>query len=163
VIHIKNNFLPKEVFQQIKNILISDTFPWYYKSKMTTIKGYEEKLYFLHNFYVNNQPNSEHYVLIQECLKKLNCNSLIHARANLSLNFKERYYCNWHTDRDFDCKIAILYINTNNGYTEIKDNDKVIKVNCEENKIVVFDSNHLHRMVSQTDTENRVVINLNYI
>jgi hypothetical protein len=65
-------------------------------------------------------------------------------------------------DKHFECKTAIYYVNTNNGYTLI-DSKKRIKVGCEANKILIFNSNIEHAMVSQTDTSRRVVINLNYL
>ena len=54
---------------------------------------------------------------------------------------------------------AILYLNTNNGYTEFKSGDKVKSVS---NRVVVFDSNLKHRTVTCTDQKTRIVINFNY-
>ena len=56
-------------------------------------------------------------------------------------------------------KTGILYLNTNDGYTEFEDG-KI--VNSVANRFVEFPSNILHRGVSQTDTEWRSVINFNY-
>ena len=36
-----------------------------------------------------------------------------------------------------DIKIAIFYINTNNGFTEFEDGNKILS---EENKLVIFDN-----------------------
>ena len=55
-------------------------------------------------------------------------------------------------------KTAILYINTNNGYTKFKK----LKVNSEENKMIIFNSKEEHTGSSCTDQEFRVVINFNY-
>ena len=55
--------------------------------------------------------------------------------------------------------IIIFYLNTNNGYTEFE-NGEIVK--CEENTLVTFDSQIKHRAVSQTDTKQRVVVNINY-
>ena len=40
--------------------------------------------------------------------------------------------------------------------------DVVTKIDCEENKLVVFNTQLKHRIVSQTDKTKRVVINFNY-
>ena len=36
------------------------------------------------------------------------------------------------------------------------------KVMCEENKIVLFNSQNKHAAVNQTDEKQRIVININY-
>jgi hypothetical protein len=41
-----------------------------------------------------------------------------------------------------------------------KDKTKFIK--SEENKVIIFDSNIEHRSVIQTDTDRRLILNLNY-
>ena len=52
---------------------------------------------------------------------------------------------------------AILYMNTNNGYTEIEDTGE--HVNSIANRMVVFPSNIRHRVATQTDTQTRMVVN----
>ena len=70
--------------------------------------------------------------------------------------------CNWfykqHMTYNLNSTTAIYYLTTCNGYTLI-DGKKIKSV---ENQIVIFDSNIKHQMVSQTDTPERIVINLNY-
>ena len=121
-----------------------------------------EKSYFSHLFYDNYIPHSGFYNILKPCLEKLNIHSLIKIRANLNLNYNERYHCDWHVDQFQDCKTALFYINTTNGFTEIKDGEKINKIECEENKMVIFDSHHVHRLVSQTDKQRRLVINFNF-
>ena len=53
------------------------------------------------------------------------------------------------------CTTSILYINTNNGYTEIEDGTKVDSV---ANRLVSFPSNMEHRGISQTDEKTRILI-----
>ena len=36
------------------------------------------------------------------------------------------------------------------------------KVNCEKNKIVIFDADQKHKAQIQTDKDIRIVININY-
>ena len=55
---------------------------------------------------------------------------------------------------------AILYINTNNGWTRFK---KGARVKSIANRIVIFDSNLEHSGVTCTDEKRRVVMNFNYI
>ena len=67
----------------------------------------------------------------------------------------------WHKDYDddSDCKVAILYLNTNNGYTKLKDGTKFPSV---KNTVVMFD-NVEHTDVTQTNTEERIVLNIGFV
>jgi hypothetical protein len=97
--------------------------------------------------------------LIDSIIKKLKIKKLLNVRANLCLRGNTK--CAWHTDKFTDNlkhKTAIYYVNSNNGYTEFENK----KIKCEKNKIIVFDANKKHRAVGQTDTDTRMVINLNY-
>jgi hypothetical protein len=77
----------------------------------------------------------------------------------LVINKNVQLLSGFHTDYEYKCKTAILYMNTCNGYTQFENGEKVLS---EENKIIVFDSNLKHAAVNQTDTKQRIVININY-
>ena len=55
---------------------------------------------------------------------------------------------------------GILYINTCNGYTKFENGKKVKSV---ENTYVEFDSTLKHTGTTCTDTDRRLVLNINYI
>ena len=155
---VKKNFLDNDFFLKFKNVLFSKYMPWYYRSSMTN----SDRFYFHHIFYANYLMNSTLYEeFIVPILYKLDANGINEVRANLLIKDKEQYRSEFHTDRTYKCKTAILYMNTCNGFTEI-DKLKKIKVECEQNKILLFDSNLEHSAVSQTDEEKRIVINFNY-
>ena len=50
-------------------------------------------------------------------------------------------------------------VNTNDGYTLLKDGTKI---NSVANRLLIMDSDVQHAAVPSTDTERRVLINLNY-
>lgn len=153
-----NNFLPKEQFNIFKNILFSSDMSWFWREHMLEKDNY----FFNHCFYKNDSPKSNLYDnFVVHILKELNYKSIIEARANLMLKKEKQYFSEYHVDRDFKCNTAILYMNTCNGYT-LLDKNKKIKINCEENKILIFDSQIYHCAVSQTDVDRRIVINFNY-
>jgi hypothetical protein len=155
---IINNFLPTENFIKFKNLLLSEDFPWFYKENMTN----NDECFFNHCFYNYNQPTSSFYFeYIFPILKELNCASILQVRANLLLKKEKQYFSEFHTDYALKCKTSIFYINTSNGYT-ILDEELKIKIKCEENKMLIFDSNISHCAVSQTDVKKRIVINFNY-
>ena len=58
-------------------------------------------------------------------------------------------------------KIAIYYINTNNGYTIFEHNKQ--KVESIANRLVMFHGSLVHAGCSTTNQKRRVVLNLNYL
>jgi hypothetical protein len=155
-----DNFLDKEFFNNLKNILFSRHFPWFFREHMIDI--HKDNYYFFHCFYDSYIPKSslfDQYII--SILNKIKPVSLLEVRANLLLKNEISYQSGFHVDRTFECKTAILYMNTCNGYT-LLDEDKKIKITSEENKLLIFDSQIKHAAVSQTDTDRRIVINFNY-
>jgi hypothetical protein len=161
---IIDNFLPKEDFEKLKTLLFSGDFPWFYvESLITNEQGQgTEEGFFQHSLYNRSRPTSDfYYEYAYPILKKLNSMAIIQIRANLLLNKERQYFSGFHIDNDFKCKTAVLYINTCNGYT-ILDPELKLKIKCEENKMLIFDSNIQHSIASQTDVKRRIVLNFNY-
>ena len=155
--NIYKNFVNKEISKNIKNIMLSVDFPWFYRKNQTN--GDSSFLY--HVFFTNNNINSNLYNLIKPLVEKLNPSKLINVRANLCL--KRPMKCNWHIDYDRSkltpkSKTAIYYVNTNNGYTVFKNK----KIKSEANKMIIFNGNINHKVKYQTDRDARVVINFLY-
>jgi hypothetical protein len=158
---IINNFLEKETFNNLKNTLFSNKINWFFLPNMTTNNN-KDHYFFNHCFYNYYMPQSIFFEdLITPILKKLNAVAISEVRANLILKEDNSYQSEFHVDRPYECKTAILYINTCNGYTLLHE-DKKIKINSEENKILIFNSQISHAGVSQTDVDRRIVINFNY-
>jgi hypothetical protein len=157
---IINNFLSKDIFVNFKNLLMSNKLAWYWLPHM--VGGKKDNYFFNHCFFSENKVQSSFYEpYILPILKLLNCKSVIEIRANLMLKKEKQYFSEYHVDHDFKCNTAIFYINTCNGYT-LLNKDKKIKINCEENKVLIFDSRIIHCAASQTDEDRRIVINMNY-
>ena len=154
------NFLDTNLFNSFKNILFSNKINWFFLPGMT---GENKDHYFFHHcFYNLHMPLSTFYDdYIIPILKKLNAVAICEVRANLLLKSEKAYQSNFHVDRTFKCNTAIFYMNTCNGYTLLHE-DKKIKINSEENKMLIFDSQLKHAVVSQTDVDRRIVINFNY-
>ena len=63
-----------------------------------------------------------------------------------------------HTDIDNKNFLsAVFFLNNCDGYCRIKDK----KVYSENNKIVIFNGSNYHSSVTQTDTKQRICININ--
>ena len=83
---------------------------------------------------------------------------MVRIKANLVTKKDEIYEYGMHSDADFDCSAAVFYMNTNNGYTNIG-GEKVASV---ENRLVKFNALTEHSGSSATDSQIRVVLNINY-
>ena len=57
-----------------------------------------------------------------------------------------------------DHKTAIFYLNTCNGKTVVNGTE----VESIANRVVIFPANTPHYVISQTDTDRRIVLNINY-
>ena len=157
-----DNFLPKEQHEMIAHTMLGSDFPWYYNDYVVgpdeTDTVYNSQ--FTHQFYTRDSWNSDYQQLMLPILEKLNPRALIRIKANLSLATDKIIEGRWHTDFQFECRTAVYYVNTNNGFTKFRSNHKVESV---ANRLVVFDSHDLHTGATATDTKARCVINLNYL
>ena len=154
-----DNFLPKEEFKPLQDFMLSYDCPWYYNEGVSTTE--DDHFQFIHNFF-NNGAASVHLPVLEALLNKIGPSILYRAKGNLLTKTLEHVEHGWHYDfdpEDLVCKTAVFYINTNNGYTKFKDGPSIESI---ENRLIVFDSPMAHTGASQTDTNARVVINLNF-
>ena len=68
----------------------------------------------------------------------------------------------FHTDCDLDHLAIIFYLNDNNGYTRLKIDDKIIKIESKQNRLLIMDGEIEHASSTCTDNDMRVVINFNF-
>ena len=161
MVEVIDNFLPKDIFVEMQYKILANDFPWYYNNGIVG-PHQKNKYQFVHTFF-NHDINfsnlhNEYYNFIEPCLHELGVKSLKRVKANL--NPKTIF----HRNGGFHCDIknvttSIFYINTNNGWTKFKDG---CKVECIENRMVIFDSNIEHAGFSCTDQKRKVVVNFNY-
>jgi len=153
---ITDNYLNKEYLDHLDSNLNLDSFPWYWTKKIdgnNDINNY----HFSHVFYNDNRINSQFFPLIENFIPLLKPKSLVRIKANLTVRTEKQIIFKKHKDQDFDCKVAIFYLNSNNGYTLI-DTKKIESI---KNRMVFF-SNCWHSSSTATDQPNRIVINFNY-
>lgn len=161
---VTENFIEEEQFQKIQSTLMGSEFEWRFNDHVNRSYDLNETedvniFQFVHVFYSNHSRHSNYFNLIDPYIKKLNVKSLIRVKANLLTRTNEIIEHGYHTDQNFDCKTAIAYINTNNGYTIFDDGKKI---NSVENRVVQFDTNIEHSGSTCTDQKTRIVINFNY-
>ena len=139
------------------------SFPWFYNDSVLFHKA-ENELYdwqFTHTLYIDSLPTSEYFNVFQPLWNQLQPISLIKVKANLNPVTPNHYYGGWHRDYKLQCKTAVYYINTNNGWTEFKESGE--RVESVENRLLVFDADMEHSGVTSTDTSARLLLNINYL
>ena len=164
-----DNFLPSYHFRQIQDGVLSDGFPWYFNDLIVLPDedGYDDKAYqFTHCLFTIERGgiSSDRYPLFDIVQQKLGVKRLDRIKLNLNpktvFHRKGGYHCdNNLRDTYQHTKTAVLYLNTNNGWTEFKKGGRVKSV---ANRIVIFDSNTEHTGVTCTNEKRRVIVNFNY-
>lgn len=166
MIHIYDNFLEKNEFTKIQNILLGSDFPWFFNNIVVRAENrinLEEhyNYQFTHTLYRDYAKTSDlFHPIVDPIFTKLNPSAILRVKANLIPRADKNVMHEYHKDIDlFRGKTAIFYLNTNNGKTYFEDGTEVDAI---ENRIVVFDSNILHTGSTCTDQKARIVLNLNY-
>mgnify|MGYP001320920785 CR=1 FL=1 len=156
-IEIIDNYLPQDIFNTLQELLLSKGFPWFFNDYIVdhTPTNYQ----FVHVF----KPNSQYIQLVRPLLNKINPTQVLRCKLNLRPITQQHEQSPYHIDQTKypKYKIAIYYINTNNGYTIFEHNKQ--QVESIANRILIFDGQLKHAGVSSTDTKRRVVLNLNYM
>lgn len=101
---------------------------------------------------------SDTFSLLEPMLFLLNVKSLVRIKANLVTKKDIVYEYGMHSDQTFDCSAAVFYLNTNNGHTNIG-GEKIASI---ENRLIKFNALTEHSGSSSTDSQIRVVLNINY-
>lgn len=177
MIDVKDNFLLPKNFKDLQNLLMGGTVDWHTSTVLTeaaTRNGQpnpcvidcteDENWQLAHWFYINDQPSSEYFEGIIPLLETLGhggkIRSLIKIRANLNPSTHKHIRHGFHQDYPYEeSTTSILYVNTNNGWTEFEDGTKVESV---ANRLVTFPTMTKHSGVTSTEGKFRVVININY-
>ena len=153
-----DNFLDKQTFNNIQNVMLSANFPWRYNN-LCVAPPSPQISQFTHIFYWKNIAR-EFYDLVNPLIVKLKPQSLQRIKANLNVKTDSILETGEHTDMPDDrFTSAVLFVNDNNGY--LRAGDK--KIQSKANSLVVLKSNTLHTGTTCTDASRRVVINFVYI
>ena len=163
-IRIADNFLPTHLFNELQSLVEpagSTERLFFLPARKTEEDGLNMgNIQFVHNMLSMNTLDLLHRFGIAERIDPL---SWVKAKFNFTLGDKEAQPAGWHVDVDtphVPIRTGILYLTTNNGYTEFECGKKAVSV---ANRYVEFDTNTKHRGVNTTDTGWRALLNMNFI
>ena len=154
-----DDFLPEEEFQEFLRFVTDAQFPWYRGYKLEEASDVHPQIQLRHVFKHPEYGASNHYKGFTPIESKFN--KVVKAKINLTFNSGEQQIGGWHYDYDIgsDNTIAILYMNDNNGFTLLEDGTRFYS---KANRLAIFD-NVSHTDVTQTNTEERIVLNIGFI
>ena len=157
---IVDNFLPKKEFKEYQDYVIRK-LPYFFRKGV----AYDESdmFCFYHFLYGKDLvlSSQEHFDKVaRPLLAKIKIYSLLRIKCNLYTKTEKLFEHNPHTDMPFPHKGFLFYVNTNNGFTILKDGTKIESV---ANRALFFDSSKDHRSTTCTDEDVRVNVNINYV
>ena len=167
-IQLYDNFLPKEQFELLQNFLLGEDCPWYF-NRFTTLRpersidaaeaAFREGCKFTHTFWRDMEgPTSPYYKKLLPLLEKCNAKHVVKIKANLLLKTSEVIEHCFHTDTNVDCTTVVYYLNTCDGFTHFENGSKI---ETEENRAVIFNSQIPHGGSTTSNADNRIVLNIN--
>ena len=189
-IQIHDNFLTQTEYEALYNVFKSHEVNWYYDDFINSPidDDSDYNFQFVHPIYHYNENGplfledsenwynrlrlikSSHKKLIDPILSKLNVEVLLRMKFNMNIRTNEIIESNFHVDigtslpyldlNPNEYKIAIFYLNNNDGYTLFECGKKIESV---ANRVVIFDGKLKHCGTSCTNQKNRIVLNINYI
>ncbi len=159
---IVQNFLDKESFSSLKTHFESNRVLWEYVDGV--VEKDDKDFQFVYPVwcpYTGIVASQETWSYVGDVLDLLDVEIIIRAKVNLRTKTDAHEETRYHTDEVTTGGLTgIYYINTNNGYTKFEDGDVIESV---ENTMVIFPNHIKHCGGSSTDTNRRLVLNLNWL
>ena len=165
MIQVIDNCLSNDNFATIYNTLTSQEFPWFFLNNKVGEEYRQDHIHnsqFTHMFYSEFKPKSNYASIIEPILEVLNPKAIVKIKSNMTMPTSHGHVVfPMHVDVEnfVGGTTAIYYVNTNDGYTEFENGEKIESV---ENRLVIYDSTIKHTGTTSTDTKFRSVINFNY-
>ena len=163
MVEYQDNFLSKEEYQKIYELMTSSVFPWYYTTDITFTKenAIDNLFYMAHTFYNDDIPLSNyfdsHILMFKD---KLKAKTFIRVKGNLYPGQNKLNEHQPHRDYEYKHKSAIYCINTCDGYTMFEDGKNISSV---ANRLITFDGSKQHASTDCTNAKSRININFNYL
>jgi len=160
---IIDDFLPEEEFKVIQQYFLNDSFTWHLMPSIANKKQGLDQYQFVHTFFDVSKPYLQNYSnFLTPIFSKLKAKYILRVKANLRPRTTQGVLSDFHVDMPLNQQTAIFYLNTNNGYTKFKEND-YDDVPSVANRLLTFYGALQHCGCSATDSNYRIVLNINYI
>jgi hypothetical protein len=182
-----DNILSSSDFDDLKRLVFSNQFPWFYVSTAYNQTGTENKFSYSwsHSVLEDGKIISPYYNLFSSVFKIILSQlgksvdiDLMRIRLGCIGITKDTYIHDPHVDREIDHQVGLLYLNSCDGCTYVyqerfdqlkKYNPKIDsltiaeKILPKENLYVEFSGLNYHSSSTPTDVDRRIVVTFNYL
>lgn len=182
-----DNFLNYETFLEFKDVLINDCY-WLFTENISSFAGRDPRKFYGFGFTFVDSRSPNVYVKTQaswfikhlnnKIKKQFNFNNVLRCRSDMTTYRGDQdIVLDPHTDLQGKHYTTIYYINNSDAPTIIY-NEKIMqyehddelpdkltekkRIYPEENKLIVFDGNHIHSGMCPKKQPYRVLINSNF-
>jgi len=160
---VTDNFLQKEYYEHLYNIITDTQFPWMYQNRVANHSENPEAnlnhYYFVHSLFHDYKIESRFYEEFIHLFKVLDVQFLHRARVLMFVNQGEQHIHDTHIDHKVHCKTALIYMNSNDGFTQFEDGERVESI---KNRLLIFDGSVPHSSSTATDTKERMLLSVTY-
>jgi len=154
------NFLSKEEHKKILDIASGENISWYYTDSIILEDKNKNDFMFSHAFFWDNEIKSDYYeTFVMTIMNKIQHKKILRAKLNCYTKREEHFKHGFHIGAKQPHIVALYCVNNNNGYTEFEDGNKFKSI---ANSVILFNGKLKHRSVNQTNTKQRLNININY-
>ena len=185
-----DNFIEEDYFEHIESQMERC---WWSLQEQVAYKGdvlNDKSFYFVHPIFDENHQKSEMHDTLSSLYTLLGVRALIRTRAIMYMNQGEQIIHSPHVDMTYSHKAALLYMNDNNGFTLMADDDvdinayqdkefkspieftrkddggdifsQQLKCMSKRNRLCIHDGSRPHCSSTPTNTKKRVLIAVNY-
>ena len=156
MINVINNFLNNDEFFEIQKLLSSKKFPYFLTENYKVLT---------HRIIYKTEYSLFLESLISKLSEQLKVKTILSSETYLIIKDKENLSLNIGKKDPYDISLndnsltSLLYINSNNGYTQILGKDKIDPV---QNRLLTFSSNISYEETTPTNEPFKSVIKLTY-
>lgn len=186
IIYENDNFLGPQEFKYFQDSIWG--ISWYYRDDIVfgqetgTCYGFYREIFDHRGIHVPGLYELS-VMIVSRLLDQTNLklNELRRIRLGMFTRYSTPVQHDAHTDYGDPHYTALYYLNTNNGYTSLYNKVKLpeepwlqdrspsfeelgqeLKIIPKENKIILFDGLRYHNSSTQTDSNLRIVMNINF-
>ena len=157
--YVKDNFFEKDYFTAMSYRITSNQIPWYFINTLNNYHKTDDTQSYFHHMVYRHQPLSQEYDFFQALWDLFDIKSLMRIKANCYPANDSLVVHPAHVDYDFTHKGAIIYVNSNDGFTILEDGTKIESI---ANRVLFFDPGRKHSSTNCTNSKARFNINVNY-
>lgn len=140
---------------------MGDLLPWYFNDNVVENASGLQNYQFTHTLFRSGNWYSNYLETFSPVFDFLGAKELLKVKINSTMWSDSIVEHGLHIDVwNEKSKTAILYFNSNDGYTRFENGPKIETV---ENRLIVFNSMTNHTGTNCTNAKRRVVLNVNFL